>query len=245
MNEGRPQTRRQRVEEKEFAIIAAARTVFVEHGFDKAKIAEIAKLAGVAEGTVYLYFENKQAVLLAVATDFYQRLTRDAADGIKPISGTIERLEFLARHHMERVANEWRMLSLAMTPFRFSAEYRQTEAYQLNRAYVEVFDQVIREGINRGEVRADVPISVMRDVFYGGLEYATRTLLLRPSLADAEMDQVVGHFMQILTAGILTGQEAAAASPTPADKQLASVARRLERVAAKLEATDKPTGDGD
>ena len=140
----RLQTRRQRVEEKETAIIAAARRVFSEHGFDKAKIADIAKRAGVAEGTVYLYFENKNALLLAVAAAFYDRLTADAAAGIRDIAGTEAKLTFLARHHLERVSEEWLMLSQAMAPDKASRNYRRTKAYQLNRTYVEVFDQVIR-----------------------------------------------------------------------------------------------------
>ena len=93
MAEARTRTRRQRVEQKEQAIIAAAREVFQEHGFDRAKIAEIAKLAGVAEGTVYLYFENKNALLLAVAAEFYDRLTRDAAEGISDLPAVEKYLE--------------------------------------------------------------------------------------------------------------------------------------------------------
>lgn len=231
MAETRARTRRQQVEAKERAIIAAARTVFRTHGFDQAKIAEIAKLAGVAEGTVYLYFENKNALLVAVAAEFYDRLTRDAAAGIKRLAGTSERLAFLARHHFERVSREWQMLTRAMMPYKTSEEYRQTKGYQLNRTYVEVFDQVIRDGINRGEIRADTPLSVIRDIFYGGLEYATRTMRLRSTTTDT--DDVVGNFMRILTAGIFVHPIVVAATDN-ADG-MDRVLTRLEKVASRLE----------
>jgi TetR/AcrR family transcriptional regulator, fatty acid metabolism regulator protein len=231
----RPQTRRQRVEEKEQAIIAAARAVFGKNGFDKAKIAEIAKRAGVAEGTVYLYFENKNALLLAVATEFYDRLTHDAAEGIKSLPDTKSRLAFLARHHVERVAAEWPMLSTAMMPFKASDEYRQTEGYQLNRTYVEVFDQVIRDGINRGDIRTDVPLSVMRDIFYGGLEYGARTLRMRPDRAD--LDETVDQMMQILSVGMLVKPAAVDTDGGAAD----AVLDRLEKIATRLETTAATT----
>ena len=231
MAEARTGTRRQRVEQKEQAIIAAARAVFQEHGFDGAKIAEIAKLAGVAEGTVYLYFENKNALLLAVAAEFYDRLTRDAAEGIKDLPDTAAKLTFLARHHMERVAAEWPMLGMAMTPAKVSDEYRQSEEYQLNRTYVEVFDQVIRDGVNRSEIRADLPLSVVRDLFYGGLEYGARTMRMRPSKTD--IDETIANFMLILTAGMFVPPVRAEAGGG-ADKMQA-VLSRLEKVAGRLE----------
>ncbi len=233
MAEARTRTRRQRVEQKEQAIIAAAREVFQEHGFDRAKIAEIAKLAGVAEGTVYLYFENKNALLLAVAAEFYDRLTRDAAEGISDLPDTMAKLTFLARHHIERVAAEWPMLGMAMTPAKVSDEYRQTEEYQLNRTYVEVFDQVIRDGVNRAEIRADLPLSVIRDLFYGGLEYGARTMRLRPTKTD--IDETIANFMLILTAGMFAYPAQADASGG-AD-EMKAVVSRLEKVAARLETT--------
>ena len=231
MAETRTRTRRQRGEEKEQAIIAAAREIFQEHGFDGARIAEIAKLAGVAEGTVYLYFENKNALLLAVAAEFYDRLTRDAADGIKDLPDSTAKLTFLARHHM--VAAEWPMLGIAMMPAKVSDEYRQTEEYQLNRTYVEVFDQVIRDGVNRAEIRADLPLSVIRDLFYGGLEYGARTMRLRPSKTD--IDETIANFMQILTAGMFVPENKAEVADSP--NEMKAVLNRLEKVAAKLETT--------
>jgi AcrR family transcriptional regulator len=234
MSELRTQTRRQRVEAKEQAIIAAAREIFQEHGFEKTKIAEIAKLAGVAEGTVYLYFENKNALILAVASEFYDRLTRDAANGIKDLNDTVARLEFLARHHFERVAQEWMLLAQAINPFKAVSDYRETEAYQLNRTYVEVFDQVIRDGINRGDIRDDISLSVMRDVFYGGIEYGTRTMRLRSTKAD--IDAIVGDFMKVFAAGMFV----ASSTAVPKERRsLDQIANRLEKIAGRLEAVDK------
>src|SRR5210317_1579516 len=77
-------TRRQKVEEKERAILAATRAVFRDQGPERAKITEIAKAANLAEGTVYLYFKNKKALLLAAVSDFYAELTHDAEEVVKP-----------------------------------------------------------------------------------------------------------------------------------------------------------------
>ncbi len=233
MPETRSQTRRQKVEAKEQAIIAAARAIFHENGFEKAKIADIAKSAGVAEGTVYTYFENKNALLFAVAVEFYDRLTRDAAAGIKDIFDTYERLQFLARHHLERVSKEWQMLALAMLPDKVSNEYRKTEGYQLNRTYVEVFDTVIREGINRREIRSDIPLSVIRDIFYGGLEYGARTMRIHSSTTD--MDQTITQFMEVLKGGIFEQIN----REKPQNENMEKMISRLESATARLEAISR------
>ena len=74
-------TRRQRVEKKEGAIIAAARHIFTEKGFFKTTMAQIARKAGVANGTVYIYFENKEALARKVVEDFYARLMQSTQIG--------------------------------------------------------------------------------------------------------------------------------------------------------------------
>ena len=55
-------TRREKVEDREYAIVTAARQMFNERGYAKTTIADIAAQSGVADGTVYIYFKNKQAL---------------------------------------------------------------------------------------------------------------------------------------------------------------------------------------
>ncbi|MFC3228960.1 TetR/AcrR family transcriptional regulator [Marinibaculum pumilum] len=225
-------TRRVRVEEREQAIIAAAREVFTRNGFDGAKVADIARAAGVAEGTVYIYFQNKSALLVAVLREFYEELTAKAAEGVAEIPGTFDRLEFLARHHLESVARAWHILALGSQQYRIVSDYGQTETYQFNRAYVAVFDQVIREGVARGDIREDVPLRLLGDIFYGGLEFASYTLRLRSKRFERLAAPVVADFIRILR----TGMAAPAAVPDAAeDEALLSVAARLEQVATRLE----------
>jgi AcrR family transcriptional regulator len=70
MPEPKNQTRRLRLEAREESIIAAAHEKFLECGFEGAKVAGIARRADVAEGTLYLYFRNKNALLAAAARVF-------------------------------------------------------------------------------------------------------------------------------------------------------------------------------
>ena len=219
-------TRRQKVEEKERAILAATRAVFRDQGPERAKITEIAKAANLAEGTVYLYFKNKKALLLAAVSDFYAELTHDAEEAVKPAQDTSARLAALAYIHFSRVLEHWSLIAEAMSHYLPSPDYRETEAYALNRRYVAVFDAAIRDGLARGDVKADLSIATMRDMFYGGLEHLARSARLRGSKQDAEAE--VNQFLRIFMSGIMD-------RPAQGGVDGALVARRLRRVIEDIE----------
>ncbi len=225
----RTQTRREKVEEREQTIISAAHDEFLKHGFTGAKMAAIAGRAGVAEGTVYLYFRSKDALLLAVVGQFYERLTARAAAGIRNIDGIYERLAFIARNHIESCLADWRILELMMAQYRRLEDYESGEPYRYNKTYVAVFDRVVRDAVSRDQIRDDIPLHVIRDLFFGALEYATRTHMLKRG-KPRDVDLIVDTLMTILERGIgvahYNGDEM---------KHVESVIDRLERVATRLE----------
>jgi TetR/AcrR family fatty acid metabolism transcriptional regulator len=227
MVEPQPKTRLARVQAREDSIVQAAGSLLAARGFDEVTVGEIARRAGVAEGTVYLYFESKAALARAVLIAFYDRLTEQAALGVRKIRGTRKRLEFLAEHHIANVIDHNRILfGMAHTRTGDGAD----DHYRLNRAYVAVFDDVVREGVDRGDVQTDVPLWLLRDVFYGSLEYAARTTLIHGRSRSAK--NAVSGLMKILESGALaSGSAKQPADNAPAEELVA----RLERIAERLE----------
>jgi AcrR family transcriptional regulator len=229
--ENAPQTRRQRLEQRENAIVSAAHDIFSEHGFDGARMADIARSAKVAEGTIYLYFKNKHALLQAVVERFYEGLTDAAQIGVRDIGDTFECLRFLAAHHLLNCIREWRILELVTALYRNVPKYQTEGQYKLNKAYVAVFDDVIRTGVARGDVGESIPLWVVRDLFYGTLEYAARTQILRGKQEDIGV--IIDNLMTILQSGV--GQER---SMKTGVNDLDNVTRRLEAVAARMESSN-------
>lgn len=223
------QTRRERLEEREAAIVAVAHDAFVKNGFEGTKMADIARLAGVAEGTVYLYFKNKNALLLAVIGRFYQELTKGAEDGIKDIRDTYARLTFLANHHIQRCLADWRILELMIARFREVSAYQSDMPYEYNKSYVAVFDRVVRAAIHKRELRDDVPHWIIRDLFFGSLEYAMRTHMLK-NAPDDEIQVIVTNVIDVLQRGV-----GVAARGERDSSDIAPVIERLERIADRLD----------
>src|SRR6478609_9377576 len=88
---------------KRDAILRAAIDVFAERGYFNAQVADVARAAGVAAGTVYLYFKNKDHLLVSI----FEKTMREAiADGracVAPLRDPVEQLRTIARVHLERL----------------------------------------------------------------------------------------------------------------------------------------------
>jgi len=216
-------TRREKVADREVAILEAAASVFNQKGYTKASMAAIARTAGVADGTVYLYFKNKDDLVRAVLARFYTRLTETAQQGVDKRAGTNAKFKFLARHHMRQIMDSWRLLEIAPMIDRSSPQYKQSDLYRLNRDYVAVFDRVAKSAMSEGLVSPDAELWVLRDMFFGAMEYSARTMMFVRN--DDDINAFVDNLLGLLLSGSVS---------SPED----DLVTRLEAVADRLEARD-------
>jgi TetR/AcrR family fatty acid metabolism transcriptional regulator len=189
-------SQRERLEARESTILAAATAVFVDMGVDGARMADIAAKADIAEGTLYLYYKNKQALLHEVVDAFWANLTDGAEQAVDPALPMREQLHQLASYHLMALLNQFDVVGLT-----YRARLRHGEPEQQLgpiRGYVRVFDRLVERGTDRGEIQPALPLWQLRDLFYGWLEFSARTLLLRGEGFDQTLiDNLV---MLILTA---------------------------------------------
>ena len=170
-------SQRERLEARESTILAAATAVFVDMGVDGARMADIAAKADIAEGTLYLYYKNKQALLHQVVEAFWANLTHGAEQAVDPALPMREQLHQLASYHLMALLNQFDVVGLT-----YRARLRHGEPEQQLgpiRGYVRVFDRLVERGTDRGEIQPALPLWQLRDLFYGWLEFSARTLLLR------------------------------------------------------------------
>lgn len=186
--------------ERSQAILAAAREVFCQHGFEAATVATIATRIGVVEGTVYKYFESKRALLLAVLEGWYQQLVADHARDLAGVTGTRARLRLLIWRHLRTVAESPRLCGLMFREVRGEHDYPGSRLHQLNREYTDLLLGVLREGVDAGEIRADIPLPLLRDMVFGGIEHYTWTF--RRDGGELAVDATADHIHALLWDGI-------------------------------------------
>ena len=218
-------TRREKVKQREDAIIDAARRTFADRGFAKTTMAEIARQSGVADGTVYLYFKNKEDLARAVVSDFYQRLTRSAQSGVDELSTAAEQLRFLATHHLERIMQERRIIELLPLINSDMDSYGGSELFDLNKNYVVIFDRIAKTGQAAGEVKANITPWILRDIFFGSMDYGFKTMMIKNRHEDIKI------FVDDLLGLILVDKEKSKSE----GGEMSGLASRLEVATQRLE----------
>ena len=225
---------RKRIEKRENDITTAAALLFSEHGFHATSTRKIAAQAGVSEGTLFHYYATKTELLRAILGRFYERLTEGANKVIRREFSTRVRLQLMAENHITLLADN-RALFMRLVQVYMSHDLRLLEhlqgspLYELNYNYTRVFDLVVKEGMQRGDIRSDINLAACRDLFFGGLEYGMRTLLLRNQI-DALED-----YVHTLIEPLWQSMQATRPIPPANADRIEKVCERIEAVAHKLE----------
>lgn len=233
-----PNKSRSRLEQRESDIMEAATGLFAEKGFHATSTRKIAAAAGVSEGTLFHYFGTKNVLLQAILDSFYGQLNESAQEGMREIMGTRERLLFLARNHLRALMDQQALMLRLIQVYlsvdvNYYRDYKNSPLHELNYRYTRIFDGVIKEGIERGYIRADLDLPAIRDLFFGGLEYGMRTLMGRNSSRkkiDAHVEAIVQPLWQSMQV-----PDPGKVAEAPLDSRLEQACERLERIAAELE----------
>jgi AcrR family transcriptional regulator len=154
------------------ALLHAAREVFAEKGFEKATALEIAQRSGVSEATVFSYFGGKRDLCLEVIRRWYDEISTELERELPLRDGLPAQLQFAMRQHLEHLVGEGAGLcALVLGEGRVAdAPFREAIA-AMKRRYVKPLMTAIQAARDRGEVRADLPARLMRDLVYGPMEH--------------------------------------------------------------------------
>jgi TetR/AcrR family transcriptional regulator, fatty acid metabolism regulator protein len=183
---------------KRDAILRAAIDVFAERGFFNAQVADVARAAGIAAGTVYLYFRSKDDLLVSV----FERTMKDAlADGRAATSGVgdpAERLRQFARVHLGRLGRDRNLAIVFQVELRQSVKFMERFSSSLLREYLGQIRAAIAEGQSSGVFRKDISPTAAAKMFFGALdEMATNWILSRRRYSlESEADVVVDLFVK-------------------------------------------------
>lgn len=192
-------TEQQRVE-KRSRIIEAAVEVFAEKGFRAARVSDIARTAGVADGTIYLYFRNKEDLLLVIFEEKMELLLTQLEDALRGLDDPLDRIVAYTRNHFRSIEENPALAQVLQVELRqshrFLRDYRPEKLWQ----YLGVFSELVRDGQERGVIRPEVDPFLAQWAFFGALdEISIQWVLARRRERfnlDHAADQVVGMFLR-------------------------------------------------
>jgi AcrR family transcriptional regulator len=158
-----PQDRRER-------ILAAARALFEEKGYQGATTAQIAAAAGVPEGTLFEDFRTKRDLVFAVLERDIEVYLDFLQLQLRGIEGALNRIRKFIWSHLYTWRRRRFIARFLILEVRQDPGFYQSHAHDLMRRYDEDFMALIKEGIEEGSIRADVNAETVRNVIFGGIE---------------------------------------------------------------------------
>ena len=185
-----------RIDKRE-AILRAATDIVAAHGFFNAQVADVARAAGVAAGTVYLYFKSKDDLLISI----FERSMRDGLsrgrESVANLEDPPERLRRLARGHLARLGNDRNLAVVFQVELRQSTKFMERFSSTLLRDYLGLIREAIADGQRQGLFRADIKPTSAAKMLFGALdEMATNWILSRRRYTLAsEVDAIVDLFV--------------------------------------------------
>src|SRR5947209_3180393 len=167
------QARENKGSDKRGRILDAAIKVFAERGFHSATVAEIAREAGVADGTIYLYFKGKDDLLLRLFDEKMTQLLAEARSELESEKTAPEKLRRFIELHLALVEQNPDLARVLIVELRQSAQFI-TKAGAADRkmvaAYVDLIAEVVRDGQERRELVGDISPATVKRAIFGALD---------------------------------------------------------------------------
>ena len=189
--------------EKRVRIIDAAVEVFAERGFHAARIADIARRANVADGTIYLYFRNKEDLLLCVFEEKMEEHLAALQAALDGITGPLERIRAFAHFHFGQMRAQPSLAQVLQVELRQShkclREYRPEKLWQ----YLDVLGEMISEGQAAGLIRTDLDPFLAKWAVFGALDEISMQWVLARRRERFDLDLATEQVVEMVLGGLV------------------------------------------
>lgn len=156
--------------DKRTAILNAATRVFARRGFFNAQVADVAREAGVAAGTVYLYFRSKDDLLTSIFEKSMTRALEEADRALAGVTDPVERLRRLARVHLGGLGSRRDLAIVFQVELRQSTKFMERFSAAQLRTYLDHLRDAVRAAQEAGVFRTDLNATLAAKAIFGALD---------------------------------------------------------------------------
>ena len=179
--------------EKRDRILRAAVNIFSRKGFFNSKVSEVARAASVADGTIYLYFRNKDDLLISLFEEKMGEVVEDVRRRIAAGGNALDRLRIFIENHMDLLERESGLVEVLQVELRQSTKFLKDYTPVKFFEYLEIISDILEEGKKEGLLRPDLDASIARRAIFGALDELSLTYILsrkpkyHPTVTAAEL----------------------------------------------------------
>ena len=168
-------------EDKHQRIINAALKVFAKKGFYNSRVSEIAKEAEVADGTIYLYFKNKDDILISVFETEMRKMINNMKRELSKCHDPLEKIKMFAFQHLNMITENQEWAEVAQVELRQSSKFMREYVKDHYTDYINIFAYIIREGQEKGIFKEGINTGIAKRAFFGALDEMGRYWVLSRS----------------------------------------------------------------
>ncbi|WP_055108289.1 TetR/AcrR family transcriptional regulator [Paenibacillus ihumii] len=189
-----------RKQEKFEMILDAAQKVIAENGFHGSQVSKIAKEAGVADGTIYLYFKKKEDILISLFEDRLGKLVDRFNSSIQETDTAEQALRKVCEIHFTELESNVDLAYVTQIELRQSSiELRKAIGLSV-KPYIQLIEHIVQKGIAENSFRPELDPKLTRHLIFGGMDEVVTSWLIsgRKYSLSAQVDKTVDFFLKAL-----------------------------------------------
>lgn len=159
-------------------IIDAAVIVIAENGYHNAQVSKIAKQAGVADGTIYLYFKNKEDVLISLFQEKMGQFVEKIEEEIAGKQRASEKLYMLVEKHFALLAEDHHLAKVTQLELRQSNKDLRLKINEVLKGYLQVVESILQTGIETNEFHKDLDVRLAKQMIFGTIDETVTTWVM-------------------------------------------------------------------
>jgi TetR/AcrR family fatty acid metabolism transcriptional regulator len=195
--------KRRRENDKYQRILEAAIKVFAEQGFFQSTISQIAKEAGVADGTIYLYFKNKDDILV----QFFNYKAKQVFDGFREevnrAESAVDKLRNLVRRHLAEFQRDRNMAILYQFETHQSSRLAEEQIKEMSNMYLDIVAEIMEQGQQEGLIRKNLYLSLVKRFILGAVDEVINTWI--HSGGEYDLVSMADPLVDLFIEGVGTG----------------------------------------
>ncbi|MCY9188178.1 fatty acid metabolism transcriptional regulator FadR [Bacillus mojavensis] len=185
---------------KYMQIIDAAVEVIAENGYHQSQVSKIAKQAGVADGTIYLYFKNKEDILISLFKEKMGQFIERMEEDIKEKTTAKEKLALVISKHFSLLAGDHNLAIVTQLELRQSNLELRQKINEILKGYLNILDSILTEGIQSGELKEGLDVRLARQMIFGTIDETVTTWVMNDQKYD--LAALSDSVLELLVSGI-------------------------------------------
>jgi TetR/AcrR family fatty acid metabolism transcriptional regulator len=192
-----------REENKHQRILRAAVKIFSEKGFYNSRVSEIAREASVADGTIYLYFKNKDDLLISLFEEEFGRIVEDMRGKLGKEKDALQKIRRFAITHLSIVSKQQQLAEVLGVEVRQSSKFMKEYVNKTFIEYLNLIRSVIVEGQEKGLIRKNLTPGIMKRALFGALDEMARYWVLSTQKKHS-IDESALQISDVFIRGMMT-----------------------------------------